>query len=376
MRASRLLALVRKELLELGRDTVLLVFLIYAFTGDIMLAAKGIRLDLHNASVGVVNQDHSALSRELVYDFAAPYFRTRSASSEKALLRRLDAGDDMAGLVIPPRFEADLEQGRAASVQLFLDGSRASQAPLAESYAREIVARLGRTVAADRLQLAPDALSALPVITPELRVIFNPNREEAWFQGLEEMLMMISLLAIALPAAALVREREHATIEQLLVSPLAPWEILLAKTVASTITLLFCTAGAVLGLLIPILHVPVRGSLILFFASAALFIFTMSGLGLLTASVCRTMPQVAMVTILVAAPILFLSGAWTPPEAMPAWFARLTILSPLRFFNDITLGIFIRGATFDDLVPAVAAMTALGMVFFLWGVLRLGEHLD
>jgi ABC-2 type transport system permease protein len=376
MKAARLLALVRKELFELSRDTVLLAFLIYAFTGDILIAAKGVRLDLHNAAIGVVNQDHSALSRELVYEFAAPYFRTRSVSGEKELLRRLDAGDDMAGLVIPPKFDADLEDGRAASIQLFLDGSRASQAPLAESYAREIVARLGSEVATRRLQLAPDAANALPVITPELRVVFNPNRDEAWFQGLEEMLMMISLLAITLPAAALVREREHATIEQLLVSPLAPWEILLAKTVASTLTLLFCTAGAVLGLLIPVLHVPVRGSLILFFVSAAIFIFTMSGLGLLTASLCRTMPQVAMVGILVAAPILFLSGAWTPPEAMPWWFARLTILSPLRFFNDITLGIFLRAATFRDLLPAVGAMTALGSVFFLWGVLRLGKHLD
>jgi ABC-2 type transport system permease protein len=376
MRAARLLALVRKELFELSRDTVLLLFLIYAFTGDILIAAKGVRLDLHNAAMGVVNQDHGALSRELVYEFDAPYFRTRSVSGEKRLLRRLDAGDDMAGLVIPPKFDADLKHGRPASIQLFLDGSRASQAPLAESYAREIVARLGREVAMRRLQLAPDAANTLPVITPELRVVFNPNRDEAWFQGLEEMLMMISLLAITLPAAALVREREHATIEQLLVSPLAPWEILFAKTVASTLTLLFCTAGAVLGLLIPVLHVPVRGSLILFFASAAIFIFTMSGLGLLTASLCRTMPQVAMVGILVAAPILFLSGAWTPPEAMPWWFARLTILSPLRFFNDITLGIFLRGATFRDLLPAVASMTALGTAFFLFGVLRLGKHLD
>ncbi len=376
MNTGRLLALVRKEMFELSRDTVLLVFLIYAFTGDILLAAKGIRLDLHNAAIGVVNQNHSAFSRDLIYEFAPPYFRVRYAKSEKALLEQLDAGDDVAGLVIPPKFESNIEQLGSAQVQLFLDGTRASQASLAEGYAREIAARLSERLAIRRLGLGPEAFRAMPIVTPELRVSFNPNRNESWFQGLEEMLMMMSLLAVTLPAAALVREREHGTIEQLLVSPVSSWEIVLAKCVASTITLVFFTAITVLGLLVPILGVPVRGSLVLFFVSTAIFVFTMSGLGLLVASVCRTMPQVAMVAILVAAPILFLSGAWTPPEAMPAWFAHLTFLSPLRWFNDITLGIFLRGATVKDLASSFLTMTGLGMLFFLWGVWRLRSRLD
>ncbi len=376
MRTRRLLALIYKEILELSRDTVLVIFLVYSFTGDILVAAKGVRLDLHNAGISALSQDHGPITREFIADFAPPYFRIHSETNEDSIMRRLDAGQDVAGIVIPPKFEARLMRNAPASVQLFLDGSSATQASLAEGYAREIGARVAERTAIERLGMLPDAREALPIAGSELRVDFNPNRNEEWFQGLQEMLMMISLLAIALPAAALIREREHGTIEQLLISPVAPWEILLAKTLASSLTLVMCTAVAVFGLIIPVLHVPIRGNLLLFFASTTLFVFTMSGLGLLVASLCRTMPQVAMISILVAAPILFLSGAWTPPEAMPKWFAEMTVLSPLRWFNDVAFGVFLRGATLGDLLIPVTMMTALGGIFFLWGMLRLRSHLD
>ncbi len=215
MRARRLYALIVKEIIELSRDSVLVIFLIYAFTGDILVAAKGVRLDLRNAGISALNQDHGPIGRELIAEFAPPYFRIHSETSEDAIMRRLDAGQDVAAIVIPPKFDARIARDDAPSVQLLLDGSSATQASLAEGYAREIGVRVAEKTAIERLRMPPGAGKTLPIVGSELRVDFNPNRNEEWFQGLQEMLMMISLLAIALPAAALIREREHGTIELL-----------------------------------------------------------------------------------------------------------------------------------------------------------------
>ncbi len=370
MSLSRCLALTWKELLEFRRDRIVVLFILYAFTGD-LLADAGLRIGLYNAGLRVLNHDGSAVSRELAGRFPEPYFAPRPpARDADAIVGALDAGRDMLGIVVPAGFAADLASGKRAMVQLLLDGSQATQASLAEGYTREIVAGLSTAITLRRLGLAPAAARRLPVIEPALRVRFNPDRDELFFMLLNSLGMMMSLVAIMLSASALVREREHGTIEQLLVSPLAPWEILLAKTAASTVILLAGAAVAIFGVLLPIFHVPVRGSLVVFFGCAGVFAFAMCGLGMTVASLCRTMPQVGMVTLLLMAPILFLSGGWMPLEAMPAWLATLTALSPLRWFTDITFGLFLRGTTVRDLVLPIAAMTALGALFFLWGALR------
>lgn len=370
MNLSRLAALVRKELREFLRDRVLLLFVIYAFTLDV-LGDAGLRLTLNEAGLRALDHDQTTVSRELIGRFTPPHFALRPPPpNANAMVDNIDLGRDMVGLVIPNDFAAGLARGERRPIQVLLDGSMAAQASLAEAYTREIVGTFARDVALAGAGLPPDATQSLPVIEPALRVRFNPNRNEAYHMGLNAVLMMLSLLAIILPASALVREREHGTIEQLLVSPLAPWEILLAKTIASTLILLSAAAIAIFGILLPLIHLPVRGSLLTFFACAAVFVFSMSGLGMTVASLCRTMPQVGMVSLLLIAPVLFLSGAWTPPEAMPIWLARLTTLSPLRWFNDIAIGVFLRGATLADLARPIAAMSGLGALFFTWGATR------
>ncbi|HUA36097.1 MAG TPA: ABC transporter permease [Candidatus Binataceae bacterium] len=375
MSLRRFRALVWKELLELSRDSIVILFVIYAFTGDIFTAAQGFHLELTNAAMSVIDYDHSAASRELVARFAAPYFSLRKTpASEREMLKRLDSGADLLGIVIPHGFQSDLEHGQHAAIQLFLDGSRATHASLAEGYAREIIGGLGSEMSMRRIGLTALDQNRMPMVEAALRVRFNPNRREEFFNGINEMLIMLSVLAIALPASALIREREHGTIEQLLVSPIEPWELLLAKIAASTVVLIFGALLATFCLLIPFFHVPVRGSLGLFFACAAIFVFTMAGLGLVVASFCRTMPQVSMMTLIVMAPIIFLSGAWTPPEAMPGWLAEATVLSPLRWFNEIAFGIFLRGASLGDLQRPLTMMIVLGAVFFAWGATQFRRH--
>lgn len=377
MNLQRFLAFVWKELLEFRRDRVLVFFVLYSFTVDVVIAAQGLRLSLSNAGLSVVDYDRTVASRELTGRFSQPYFSLRDApANERRMLKRLEAGRDLMALVIPPDFQADLALGKRVSLQLFLDGSQASNASLAEAYAQQIATDMSLRAAKRHLGLSPDEEKRLPVIEAAIRVRFNPNRDEAKFQGLEEMLMIMSIFAIILPAAALTREREHGTMEQLLVSPMTAPEILLAKITSSTMIVLIGAALTVFGILIPVFQVPVRGSLALFFGCSALFVFTMSGLGLAVASVCRTMPQVAMLTIVVMAPILFLSGAWTPPEAMPGWLADATFVSPLRWFNEIAFGSFLSGATLRDLLFPIGAMTALGAGFFVLGVVRFRRALE
>jgi ABC-2 type transport system permease protein len=375
MTFRRLLAFVRKEILELGRDRVMMGFVVYAFTIDVFLVAQGLHLSLSHAGASILDRDRTPTSRELVGRLPERHFSVQSPPrDEDELLRRLDRGEDLIGLVIPPDFEERLSRGDRAPVQLFLDGSQAAHAALAEGYLHEVAARLSEERELHRLGLAPDAAEALPIVEPALRVRFNPNRDEAYFMGLNELLWWMALLAVILPASALVREREHGTIEQLLVSPITPWEVLLAKSTASTLLVLAGSAVSVFAILLPVFHVPVRGSLALFFASSTLFTFTMSGLGMTVASLCRTMPQVGGLSLLVMAPILLLSGSFTAPEAMPLWLGRATVLSPLRWFTEVTFGIFLRGAGVRDLAVPILAMTGLGALFFAWGALRFRER--
>lgn len=370
MSLSRWTALVRKELLEFRRDRVVVLFILYAFTGD-LLADAGLRIALYNAGLQVLDLDRSAISRELVARFPQPYFHLQPAPLDtNEITRGLDSGRDMLGVVVPPDFQSALTRGQRITLQLLLDGSQATQASLAEAYTRAIVAGLSQQVALRRLGLPPDASRTLPVVEAALRVRFNPNRDELFFMVLNSLGMMVALVAILLSASALIREREHGTIEQLMVSPLAPSEILLAKIAASTLILLVGAAVAIFGVILPIFHVPLRGSLVIFFGCTAVFAFAMCGLGMTVASVCRTMPQVGMVTLLLMAPLLFLSGGWTPLEAMPSWLAATTMLSPLRWFNDVTFGLFLRGATLADLVAPILMMTSIGVLFFLWGAVR------
>jgi len=375
MALDRFFALLRKELRELGRDRVLVIFIIYAFTADVLIAAEGIRVSLTHAATTILDQDRSATSRELIGRLPSRYFSMSDPPrNEKALLARLDAGRALFGLVIPPGFERDLMQRGNAPIQLFLDGTQSAHASQAEAYVQEVVAEFSRDILARQMGATDGSASALPSIEPAIRLRFNPNSVEIYFEAMSEMLSMMAFLAILIPAATLIREREHGTIEQLLVSPVTPVEILLAKTTASTIVLLAGTAVCVFGLLLPVIDVPVRGSLLLFFTCTAIFAFSMSGIGLMVASLARTMPQVAMLSLLVVAPIILLSGAWTPPEAMPDWLAGAMFISPLRWFNDVTYGIFLRGAHLGDLVRPVLAMIGLGAAFYLWGGLRFRAH--
>jgi len=361
---SRLQAMIWKELLQLLRDPVLLVFVLYAFSADIYNAASGVSFQLNNAALVLFDLDRSAASRELAGRFMPPEFRwAGSIDHAKQGQQLLDDGKAMAVLDIPPGFGAALTRGDNTAVQLQIDASNSVLGFLAAVDATQIVARYGLEQAAGNLGFSAD-LSALdtPIINNNSRVWFNPNQNDAWFMGISELLNVVTLFSMLLPAAAMVREKERGTIEQLLVSPLSPLQIMIPKIVAMVAVLLGGTALGLFGILVPIFSIPVSGSLLLFFALTTLYVSTLAGIGIWIATLTNNMAQAGMMVILILAPMMFLSGAWTPPEAMPTLMRWGMYVSPLYYYINASYGILMKGAGISILWPLFTGILVIGCI--------------
>jgi ABC-2 type transport system permease protein len=360
-----------KELLQLSRDGALLFFFIWSFNANVFLSANDMKLQLTNARFVVHDADHSVASRELIHRFHAPLFRFDGEIAQfDEGLRILDDGQAMLVLNIPPRFQEALAGGEQTTVQLQVDTTNSPQGLSAAGYVARIVGEFGSEVAAQRVGIAGAAEDDLPVIRSEHRVWYNPNQTEAWFQSVVELLNMITVFAILLSAAAMVREKERGTIEQLLVSPLTPFQIMFPKVAAMTLAILIGTAVSLFVIVQGVFHLTVKGSLFLFFSMTALYVITTAGLGLFISTFTTNQAQVGLMTILVVAPMLLLSGTWTPPEAMPKGVRYLMLLSPLHYFVDISYGILLKGIGLEILWKPVLAMAALGGSLFGFGMWR------
>jgi ABC-2 type transport system permease protein len=368
---NRLAVMTRKEMLQLFRDVPIVAFLIYSFTLAIYITGNGIRSQLHDASLLVHDADHSVSSRELIHRFQAPFFRLNGeVADSREGLRQLDQGTVVALLEIPPRFHEQLVTGEPTAVQLLVDTTNSANGLSASSYAARIVARFGQESAFDKVGSVGDSSQDLPLIISDHRVWYNPDQNEAWFECISHLLRQITIFALLLPAAALVREKERGTVEQLLVTPLSPFQIMASKVLAMTVVILGATAVGLFGIMQPVFGVPIKGSIWLFFTLTALFVVTTACMGLAAATLARNQGQVGMMTLLVAAPMLMLSGITAPMEAMPVWVRYLMALSPLRYFIDIANGILLKGVGLNILWDSVLAMAVLGAVLFGFGLWR------
>jgi len=327
-----------KELWSLRRDPMMLVLIAYTFTLSVYVAATAMPETLHHAPIAIVDEDASPLSASIAASFYPPHFNTPSLVAPAAGDLGMDNGSYTFVLDLPPGFQRDVLAGRAPSAQLNVDATRLSQAFTGSAYIQEIVAQEVRTF----LQRHRD-LAALPVDLA-LRIRFNPNLEQAWFGSLMEIINNVTMLSIILTGAALIREREHGTIEHLLVMPVTPAEIMLAKVwsmglvvlLAATVALVFVVQGA--------LHVPVQGSILLFLLVVALHLFATTSMGIFLATVARSMPQFGMLLVLVLLPLQLLSGGSTPRESMPRLVQDLMLGAPTTHFVAAGQAILYRGA--------------------------------
>lgn len=368
--ARRLTAMTWKEVLQLSRDVPLLLFLLYSFSLSVLVSGAGITMQLHNADLLVHDADHSLSSRELIHRFQPPYFQfDGEVSDPRDGLRELEEGTAMLLLDIPPRFHEALVSGERTAVQLLVDTTNAPQGLSAAAYTVRIAGELGTDMGLASVGLS-GAKGSLPMVASAHRVWFNPNQDETWYQSISHVLRMITIFAVLLPAAALVREKERGTVEQLLVSPLSPFQIMFSKVLAMSAVILLCTGLAVYGVLGPMFHVPMKGSAALFFLLTALHVFTTAGLGLVAATIAKNQAQVGMMTLFVVGPMLLLSGINSPYESMPTWVQTMMTLSPLRYYIDITYGVMLKGAGLDVLWKPIGTMLLLGGGLFGFGMWR------
>lgn len=367
----RLAVMTLKEVRQFLREPVLLSFLLFVFTVNVYLQGSSVSLQLNRAPLVVYDADQSAASRELIYRFQLPYFRLDGEIGDPhEIARRLDRGEAMVALDIPARFQESLLKGEPASVQLQVDATHTAPGFLASSYASRIVGEFGLEAARAREGLSTGSPEDMPIVIDDLRSLYNPNQADTWFVPVSELLEAITLFSILLPAAAMVREKERGTIEQLLVSPLSPVQIVLPKIVAMTAVILACMTLSLVVILGFIFHVPIRGSLTLFYTVTTLYVFANAGLGLLVATVARTLAQVGLLSLLILAPMILLSGSWTPPEAMPAWLEAATLASPMRHYIEATFGILLKGAGVEVLWDTFLWMAAIGGSLFTFGIWR------
>jgi ABC-2 type transport system permease protein len=256
-------------------------------------------------------------------------------------------------------------RGETAQVQLVVEAADSNLGYLVASYTERILAPLAAEYAPVRTTAA-----ALPEVRLQARYRFNPALTEAWYATISELLTMITVASILLPAAALVREKERGTIEQLLVSPLSPLQIVLAKVVAMAGVVLAGSLVAVGLVMHGLLGVPFAGSSLLFFALVALYAMTASGLGIVAATFGRSSGQVGLIVLLLVMPIVMLSGTWNLRESMPGWLQAAIYLSPLRYFVDIAYGVLLKGAGAATVAAPAALMALLGLAFLVLGAAR------
>ena len=366
--SRRVTALTWKEVLQLSRDVPLLLFLLYSFSLAVVVSGSGITMQLHHANLLVYDADHSRSSRELIHRFQPPYFIFGGEIGDpREGLRQLDEGRAMLLLEFPPRFHETLVSGERSAVQLLVDTTNAPQGLSAAGYTVRIAGGFGTDMGLASVGIS-GAKATLPAINSAHRVWFNPNQDEAWYQSISFVLRMITIFGVLLPAAALVREKERGTVEQLLVSPLSPFQIMWSKVLAMSTVILIATGLAVYGVLHPVFQVPMKGSAGLFFLLTGLHLFTTAGFGLVAATLAKNQAQVAMMTLFVVGPMLLLSGINSPYESMPGWVQTMMSLSPLRYYIDIAYGVMLKGAGVDLLWKPAGAMFLLGGGLFGFGM--------
>ena len=347
-----------KELRSVWHDKVLLLFMLWAFSFGIYSAATSVSRELHLAPIAVVDEDRSALSQRITSAFYRPYFLPPVPIALSEVDRGLDTGRYTFVLDIPPNFQRDVQAGRQPTMQVNIDATRMSQAFIGAMYISNIVtAEVGGFVQRRGVASAPH----VGLVT---RVKFNPNLDGIWFGGVMKIIDNITLLSVILTGAALIREREHGTLEHLLVMPLTPFQIMAAKVWANGAVVLVTATLSLWVVVKGALGVPIAGSVPLFLFGAMLHLFSSTSLGIVMATVARSMPQFGLLMILVILPLQMLSGGMTPRDSMPEAVQIITLAAPTTHFVRFAQAILYRGAGLDVVWREFVAITALGVVFF------------
>ena len=353
-----------KELWSLWRDPALLLLIAYTFTAALYFAATAAPEGLRRAAIAIVDEDDSALSTRIATAFYPPDFAPPARVGPREADAGLDAGTYTFVLDIPPNFQRDVLAGRAPQVQLAIDATRMSQAFTGNGTIQRIV--LGEVTEFVRRYRA----DTVPAVDVTIRERYNQSLNPAWFGAVMELANNITMLSIILTGAALIREREHGTIEHLLVMPVTPTEIMLSKVWAMGLIVVCAVLVALSVVIRGALGVQLQGSVILFLACVALHLFATTSMGIFMATVARSMPQFGLLLMLTLIPLEMLSGAVTPRESMPDAVRWLMSLAPTTHFVGLSQAVLFRGAGVATVWPSMLALAGIGSVLFALSLAR------
>ena len=351
-----------KEFAGVFRDPLLMGLILYSFSLGIYISANAKPDSLHNAAIAVVDEDRSPLSRRITDAFQSPMFSKVVQISRRETDVEMDKGRYTFVLVFPPDFQKDLMADRRAEIQLNVDATRMSQAFTGANYIQQIIEE---EIAHYTKTVAPSPAAGLVI-----RNSFNQNLQQSRFASVVQLISSITLLAVILTGAALIREREHGTLEHLLVLPLNSFEIMAAKIWAMGVLVLI-TAGISHYLVIGvIMKVPMAGSRLLFMAGMALYLFAVTSIGIFLACIAENMPQLGILLILVLMPMEMLSGGMTPLESMPELLQKIMVISPETQFVSFCQGVLYRGAGVKVVWQEMLSLFLIGSALFAGALFR------
>jgi ABC-2 type transport system permease protein len=353
-----------KELISFRYDFVLIILVLYSFTVMVIVPAKGTGLQMRDAAVAFVDEDQTPLSARIKAAIQKPYFKTPQAISFHDIDRVMDRSEYTFVINIPPHFQDDVLAGRCPEVRLDIDATATGHAKLGTAYLTKII----EAEISDYLYGAQKLSD--PPIQLNTRVNYNQNRENSWFMSLVFLTHMITLLSIILPAAALIKEKERGTVEHLLVMPLVPFEITIAKVWANSFIVV---TGAMLSLIFAVKGVigaPMQGSIFLFFIGTIFFLYASTEIGVFLSTIAKNQPQAGLLSMPIIVPISMLSGGTTPLESMPRFLQIVMKFAPTTHYLDFSAAVLFRNAGIDIVWPQLLAMAAIGTVLFVGAMIR------
>ena len=345
LRPANVFRLGIKELYSLRTDPILLVMIVYAFTFAVYAQATGAKTEVENVAVGIVDEDDSELSRRIAGAILEPQFKRAVELTPSEIDPGMNSGRFVFVLEVPPKFEFDVLAGRRPTVQIDVDATALTQAGVGSSYIQNIIEQ----EALGYLQHREGTVSA--PINFVLRTAFNPNHKSEWFLAIMAVINDITMLTVVLTGAALIREREHGTVEHLLVMPVRPAEIMIAKICANGLVIVAVAILSLWFVVHSLRRVPLSGSTLLFIAGTVLYVISVAALGILLATFTATMGQFGLLVVPVLVILNLLSGSATPLESMPAWLINVMQITPTIHFIGFAQNVLYRAAGLDIVWP-------------------------
>jgi ABC-2 type transport system permease protein len=354
-----------KELISIFQDPVLLFLIFYAFTASVYTPSKSAVMDVVNASVAVVNEDDSPAARSIREQILPPQFLPAQEIGFDQINHAMDTGKYTFVVDVPPRFQQDLEKNANPTVQIIADATAMVQAGRGPSYLANII-----TTAAKPYWPGAGKLENEPLLKLDTRGRFNANFMQGWFVAINQVINNISVLAIFLTGAAVLREREHGNIEHLLVMPLRPFELMFAKIWANGLVVIFAAMASLFVIVRGVLAVPIAGSIPLFAGGLVVYLFSVTALGIMLATLVRSMPQFGLLAFPVFIIMNLLSGGNTPLESMPILLQNIMQFVPSTHFVSFAQAVLFRDATPAMVWPQIVKMLAIGMVYTVFTLSR------